>query len=190
MFAKVVPKGKSNLKFTWSKVNGAQGYDIYIGRSNFDGNAISCQLQKTIKGNRRFHWTKKKLRKHTYYKAYVKAWIMKNGKKETIRKSIYVRTITSGANKQYTAPRNITVKTTKLTLKSGATHKINATISKYKKKKKKSKYLFGVTYKTSNDKIASVDKNGKITAKSSGNCKVYAIAANGARKTIHVTVEQ
>ena len=115
---------------------------------------------------------------------------MKNGKKETIRKSIYVRTITSDANKQYTAPRNITVKTTKLTLKSGETHKINATISKYKKKKKKSKYLFGVTYKTSNDKIASVDKNGKITAKSSGNCKVYAIAANGARKTIHVTVEQ
>ena len=42
-------------------------------------------------------------------------------------------------------------------------------------------------WKTTNAKIATV-KNGKITAKQKGVCKIYVIAANGVKKRIKVTV--
>ena len=44
-------------------------------------------------------------------------------------------------------------------------------------------------YVSSNKKIATVSKSGKITAKSKGSCKVYVIAVNGARKAVRVTVK-
>jgi uncharacterized protein YjdB len=44
-------------------------------------------------------------------------------------------------------------------------------------------------YVSSNKKIATVSKSGKITAKSPGSCKIYAIAVNGARKTIRINVQ-
>ena len=44
-------------------------------------------------------------------------------------------------------------------------------------------------YVSSNKKIATVSKTGKITAKSKGSCKVYVIAVNGASKVVKVTVK-
>jgi uncharacterized protein YjdB len=44
-------------------------------------------------------------------------------------------------------------------------------------------------YVSSNKKIATVSKTGKITAKSKGGCKVYVIAVNGASKAVKVTVK-
>ncbi len=44
-------------------------------------------------------------------------------------------------------------------------------------------------YLSSNKKIATVSRSGKITAKSKGNCKVYVIAVNGASKAVSVTVK-
>ena len=44
-------------------------------------------------------------------------------------------------------------------------------------------------YISSNKKIATVSKSGRITAKSKGSCKVYVIAVNGASKAVSVTVK-
>ena len=44
-------------------------------------------------------------------------------------------------------------------------------------------------YVTSNSKIATVTKSGKITAKGSGTCYIVAFAHNGVSKSIKVTVK-
>ena len=63
------------------------------------------------------------------------------------------------------------------------------------KKLKKSKKLINqkhtarLRYYSSNKKIATVSKSGKIKAKAKGSCKIYAVAANGVRTTVSVTVK-
>ena len=42
---------------------------------------------------------------------------------------------------------------------------------------------------SSNKKVASVDKNGKITAKAKGTCYIYVYARNGYAKKVTVTVK-
>lgn len=42
---------------------------------------------------------------------------------------------------------------------------------------------------SSNKKVATVSKSGKITAKGKGSCKVYAVAASGAKAAVKVTVK-
>ena len=43
-------------------------------------------------------------------------------------------------------------------------------------------------YLSSNKKIATVSSRGKISAKAKGCCKIFVYAANGAGKTVTVTV--
>lgn len=51
-----------------------------------------------------------------------------------------------------------------------------------------SAYKLSIQWKSSNNKIASVDKNGKITAKSVGKATITATMNNGAKATCKVTV--
>ncbi|WP_081669989.1 Ig-like domain-containing protein [Butyrivibrio sp. AE3006] len=44
-------------------------------------------------------------------------------------------------------------------------------------------------YSSSNKKVATVNKKGKITAKGVGKCKIYMYAKNGVAKSITVTVK-
>ncbi len=191
LLAKMTAKGKSSLEFTWSKVDGSQGYDIFLSRCNHKGKEISLKKVRTIKGNQTFTWTKKKLTKKASYKAVVKAYVMKNGKKTYVRTSPMVHVYTSGGTKNYTNAKSVTVKKTKVTLKKGKTYKIKASVKKLKKSKKlmPAAHEPKLRYISNNKKIATVSKSGKITAKSKGSCKVYAIAVNGASKAITVTVK-
>ena len=76
-----------------------------------------------------------------------------------------------------------------LSLKKGKTATIKATIVKKNNKLP----LFGHTakfrYDTSNKKVATVSKDGKITAKGKGTCYVYIYAVNGCAKKVKVTVK-
>lgn len=187
LLAKITAKGKSSLVLTWNKVNGAEGYDIFF---------IKCGKQapkkvKTIKGNKTFKWTKTGLKKKTAYKAVVKAYVMKDGKKTYVRTSPMVHAYTSGGTKNYTNSKSVTVKKTSVSLKAGKTYTIKATVNKLQKGKKlmPTGHSPKLRYVSSNKKIATVSKSGKITAKSNGSCKVYVIAVNGARKAITVTVK-
>jgi uncharacterized protein YjdB len=168
-------------------VNGAEGYDIFF---------IKCGKQapkefKTIKGNKTFKWTKKRLKPKKAYKAVVKAYVTKNGKKTYVRTSPMVHAYTSGGTKNYTNSKSVTVKKTSVSLKTGKTYKIKASVTKLQKGKKlmPTGHAPKLRYVSSNKKIAAVSKSGKITAKSKGSCKVYVIAVNGARKAIMVTVK-
>lgn len=187
LLAKITAKGSNSLVLTWNKIDGAEGYDIFF---------IKCGKQapkkvKTIKGNKTFKWTKKGLKKKTAYKAVVKAYVMKDGKKTYVRTSPMVHAYTSGGTKNYTNSKSVTVKKTSVSLKAGKTYKIKATVNKLQKGKKlmPTSHAPKLRYVSSNKKIATVSKSGKITAKSKGSCKIYVIAVNGARKAITVTVK-
>ena len=180
-------KGSTSLVISWNKVNGAEGYDIFFVKCNKNN---SCKLVKTIKGNKTLTWTKKGLKKNTAYKAYVKAWVMKDGKKSYAEPSPTVYAYSSGYTKKYTNPKSVTVKKTKVSLKKGKTYAIKASVSKLKSGKTlmPKSYAAKLRYLSSNKSVTTVNKSGKITAKGKGTCYVYVYATNGVYKKVKVTV--
>lgn len=186
LLAKLTAKGDRSLELTWSKIDGADGYDILFIKCR----GKEAKKVKTIKGNETFKWTKKGLKKNTSYKACVKAWVMKGGKKTYVRSSLNVHAYTSGGTKNYTNAKSVTVKKAKVSLKAGKKYKIKAKVNRLQSGKKLMPSVHAPTlrYVSSNRKIATVSKTGTIKAKAKGSCKIYVIAVNGARKTIRLTV--
>ena len=190
LLSKLTAKGKSSLVLTWNKVKGAEGYDIFFAKcGKNDKNAL--KKVKTIKGNKTLKWTKKSLKKQKAYKAFVRAYVKKNGKKTYVRTSPLVHAYTSGGTKNYTSPKSVTVNRTSVLLKAGKTYKIKAGVTKLQKGKKlmTDTHAPKLRYLSSSKKIATVSKSGKITAKAKGSCRIYVIAVNGAYKSVSVTVK-
>ena len=187
LLAKMTAKGKSSLVLAWTKVKDAEGYDIFF----IECGKESPKKVKTIKGNKKFKWTKKRLKKQIAYKAVVKAYVMKDGTKIYVKASPVVHAYTSGGTRFFTNAKSVTVKKTSVSLKVGKTYKIKGSVTKLQKGKKlmPAGHAPKLRYVSSNKKIATVSKSGKITAKSPGSCKIYAIAVNGARKTIRINVQ-
>ena len=185
LLAKMKTKGKRSLVLSWNKVNGAQGYDVFFAK-----NKKKMKKYKTLKGAGKTKTTIKKLKKRTAYRAYVRAWVKKNGKKTYICKSNGVCAITSGGSKRYTNPKKVIVKKQSVSLKKGKTSKIKARVAKRVKGKKLLPKSYGpkLRYVSSNESIATVSKRGKITAKAKGTCLIYVCAINGMRKPVKVTV--
>ena len=187
LLAKMTAQGKSSLILTWNKVNDAKGYDIFFTKCGKN----SLKKIRTIKGNKTFKWTKRNLKTKKAYKAFIKAYIMKNGKKTYVRKSPMIHAYTSGSTKKFTNAKSVIVKKTSVSLKAGKKYKIKARVTKLRKGKKLMPAVHApkLRYISSNKKIATVSKSGKITAKAKGSCKVYVIAVNGAKRTVKVIVE-
>lgn len=185
-----VSSGSKALKLSWTKVNNAAGYDIYMARCNYRGRTYTCKKVKTISGNKTFTWTNSKLSTHTAYKGFVRAYTIRNGKKVYVRKSPLVHAFTGNYRNSLTNPKSIKVNKTSVSIAKGKTATIKATV-----KKARSGLGFPdnhearVRYLTTNKKIAKVNSAGRITAKSKGTCYVYAYAQNGLWKTVKVTVK-
>lgn len=188
--AKLTAKSKS-ITISWNKIQGADGYDIFFAQCNHNGKKIATKSVKTIKGNKTFKWTKSGLKKGTAYKAYVSAYIYKNGKKTYVKNSPLMHAYTGNGTKNYTNSKSVKVNKTKVTLKKGKTFKIKAKVNKVNKRKKLMPKSHAPTlrYMTSNNKIASVNSGGKITAKGKGTCYIYVFAHNGVSKRVKVTVQ-
>jgi hypothetical protein len=134
--------------------------------------------------------TMENLAKKSAYKAYVGAWIMKDGIKTYI-KSPSVYAYTSGSKGKYTNAKSVTVKKKSVSLKKGKTYQIKASVKKLKKNKKlmPESYAPKLRYLSSNKSVATVSKNGKIKAGKTGTCYVYVYAQNGSYKRITVAVK-
>lgn len=187
LLARMTSSGSRNLVISWTKVNNADGYDIFFAQC---GKGNKAKRVKTVKGNKTFKWTKKSLKKKASYRTFVKAYVLKNGKKTYVRTSPTVHAYTSGVRGKYTNPKSVIVKKTSVSLKAGKTYKIKACVTRLKNRKKlmPTGHAAKLRYVSSNKKIATVSRSGKIKAKSKGSCKVYVIAVNGARKAIAVNV--
>ena len=182
--------GKTSMTIAWQKVTGAEGYDIFFSRCDGKGKTTAKKAQ-TINGNSTFAWTRSGLTAGVSYKAYVKAYVMKNGSKQYVAASPLMHAYTKGYTKRYTNAKSVKVKKTKVSIKKGKTFKIKAKVKKLKKGKKlmPTKHELKIRYLTTDASIATVSKKGKIKGVKAGTCYVYAYAHNGVFKKIKVTVK-
>lgn len=183
-----ITTGKS-IKVTWGKVAKADGYDVYMAYCKKE----KYTVVKSVKSAKTLSVTINKLDKKAVnqkdnVKCYVVAYKKVAGKKVTIGKSITGHAV-GKKNTTVTDVKKIQTKKSAYSLKKGKTAKIKATIIKKNNKLP----LFGHTakfrYDTSNKKVATVSKDGKITAKGKGTCYVYIYAVNGCAKKVKVTVK-
>lgn len=178
------------LKVTWGKVSEAAGYEVYAGKC---GGRL--QLVKDVRGSDTTSLTVsrisgKKISSKGTYKVQVRAYLITDGKKEIAAKSQLFHFV--GKNKKgYTNAKSIRVSRTKVTVKKGKSWKAKAKTIKQNRKKKllPKKHVAAYRYFSTNKKIASVSKSGKIKGINKGTCTVYVMAANGVKKGIKVTVK-
>ena len=186
----VKQKGKKYI-VKWSKVKVADGYDVYAGYCGF----YDPTLFKTIKKNtvtkvKIAKLDGKKLDLDKNIKVYVVAYKYIDGKKVTLAKSVVSHAI-GNKNAQYTNPKSLKLNKSKATLEVGFQTKVKAKVTREYNNKKllPVKHIAKLRYKTSNKKVATVSKNGKIKGVGKGKCTVYVIAANGITKKVKVTVQ-
>ncbi len=173
---------KTTNKLIWNEVENADGYVVYGNQCNTKNKKYKMLKQVVIKDGEITTWTDKKLKQGTYYKYYIKAYKLINGKKVFIAKSKTIHVTTLGG--KYGNAKTIKVKDTNIVLKKNQKFTINATVNL----DKKIKVHTPIKFETTNSKVAIVNKNGVIKAKKIGNCTIYVYAQNGMYKKIKVTV--
>ena len=168
----------------WTKQTGADGYVIYGNLCNSKGKTYKLVKQVTIKDNTTTSWIDTKLARGTYYKYYIKAYKLVDGKKVWIAKSKVVHSTTTGG--KYGNAKSVKVNKTSVSLTVGKTFSIKA------EQVLKDKPIAGhqnIKYESGNSKVASVTSKGVIKAKKKGTCYIYVYAQNGMYKRIKVTVQ-
>ena len=183
ILAKLSTSGKKALKVSWTKVPGAEGFDIYLAHC---GQPLA---QVGSVGGSAASYTVKGLKKYDAYKGFVRAWKTVNGAKVTIGESPLVHAVTGGKTNKYTNPKKVTVKKSKVKLTVGKTSKIKASVKKATKSRKLMNHESKLRYYSNNPAVATVSASGKITAVGAGSCKIYVVAINGARAAVKVTVK-
>ena len=168
------------IKISWIKADGADGYRIYAsvcdGESNY----------KLIKDTKDLTGAIKNLNNKKSYKFYVVAYKNVDGKKVRICKSMIYHVVLSDS--KYTNVKAIKVAKTSYTLNVGDKQKLNAKSVKQEKNKKLLTHAQEFRYSSSDTTVATVSKTGEITAKQSGSCIIYVVANNGVMKKIKVDV--
>ena len=183
VLASLKTSGKKALKMSWTAVSDAQGYDIFFGQCSKGDSQYLASVNGTsykIKG----------LKKGVAYKAYVRAWKTVGGAKEYIGEaSPDMHAITGGKSNHYTNPKKISVKKKKLTLAVGQSKSIKAKLKKYNSSRSYLNHVAKVRYYSSDCSVATVNAKGSVTGVGPGKCTVYAVAENGLRVGVKVTVE-
>lgn len=188
---KVSQKGKK-IKISWGKVSGADGYDVYVQycSRDFDPRSItSVKNGKTTKLTvNKVNGKKLDLKK--VFKVYVLAFKQEEGKNVTLAKTITAHVVGS-KNTKFTNVKAVKVKKSFYNLKKGGTAAIKAgtVLVSRNKKKLSNEHAKEFRYATTNHKIATVSKKGKIKAVGRGSCSIYVYARNGYAKRIKVKVK-
>jgi hypothetical protein len=190
LLSKAVAKGKTNMELSWTAMNDVDGYDVFFAPCNSKGKKYEPALVASV-DKATTSYTVSSLKKGTPYKAYVQAYIMKQGSKQYVGTSLLTHAFAGGSSKKFTNPKSVKVKKAKVSVKKGKTYKIRASVRKVKKSKKLIRigHAPKLRYLSSNTSIATVSKKGKIKGVAPGTCTVYAIAANGVYKAVNVTVK-
>lgn len=183
---KVSQTGKK-VTVKWGKVSGADRYVVYAAYCN----SGKCKKVGTLSGSKtsmtfaKLNGSKLNLKKNV--KVYVVAYRKVNGKETKLARSITAH-IVGSKNAKYTNVKKIKLSKSKYTLKANKTATIKAKIVLVDKQLSDS-HAPEFRYASSNTKVATVDKNGKITAVKKGTCYIYVYAKNGYAKKVKVTVK-
>ena len=177
---------KTVIKLKWQKPGKAKTYVIY---GNKCGSKNKLKKLGVSKGNT-FPVAvvnRKSLKAGAYYKFMIVA-LDKDSNVVSASKMIYVTKKGNkvGNHKSVKVSKTVIAKAKKL--KKGKTLKLKAKAVPQSKKLKVKKYV-SLRYESTNSKIATVNKKGKITAKAKGTCYVYAYAQDGVFKKVKVKVK-
>ena len=188
---KSVTQKNNKVQISWTKVNEADGYDVYV---RYCGSKAKKPV-KTIKKNTttktsvaKINGKKINQKKNFHVKVY--AYKMVNGKKKIIAKTITAH-LAGTKSVKYTNPKALKLTKSTYSIKVGKTAKIKAkvTLKNSKKKLLPKSHAAKLRYKSSNTKIATVNKNGTIKGKKKGTCYIYVYTVNGLMKKVKVTVK-
>ena len=180
----VVKKSTTSLRISWNPVEGAGGYEIYrcpAGKHNY-------KRVKVIKNPMKGVWLNKRLKKNKTYKYRIKAYAVVNGVKVLSKYAYTVSARTYTKNSKVVNVKKVEPEDY-VFIDMGMKDSICAKVkTKQKGKKAVSKK---VTWYSKNKDIATITKDGKITAKNKpGVCYIYAKAHNGKNsKKVPVYVE-
>ena len=182
---KVSQTGKK-ITVKFGKVAGATSYEVYVA---YCGQKFPTKATATTKKNS-VSITKlngKKLNLKKNFKVVVVAKKSKAKLGKTITAHVVGR-----KNVKYTNAKSIKITSkTALTLKKGKKSQIKAKtiLVNSKKKQLTDAHAKEFRYASSNKKVATVSKTGKITAKGKGMATIYVYSRNGYAKKVKVTVK-
>ncbi|MGN0709873.1 MAG: InlB B-repeat-containing protein, partial [Anaerovoracaceae bacterium] len=180
---KAVPAGKTVEKLTWTKVKGAEGYDVYFAKCG--------RKLKKIKSTKALTLKKAGLKKGSSYRYKVKAYRKADGKKVYISSAYVSHAIAGGYNKKYTDAKSIRALKKSITLEAGKTSTVKAAQTKFRKGRRflKNSHVQLFRYASTDKTVAAVDRHGKVTAKKAGTCRIYIYAQNGLADFTTITVK-
>ncbi|SNU05512.1 Ig-like domain (group 2) [Lachnospiraceae bacterium] len=170
--AKVKKTTKNSITIKWKKVKGAK----YIIYGNKCGKKQKYKKIATVKKNQ---YTKKKLKKGTYYKYIVVA--VKDGRIVSSSKTLHIATKGGSVGN----PKKVTVSKKSVKLKKNKLFKIKAKVINGSGVKTHR----GVCFESSDESVATVTKSGMIKAVGKGKAFIYVYAQNGAMAKVKVTVK-
>ena len=182
---------KKGFVIQWGKVKGATHYKVFITACGTKyGKAVATVKAGSAGKKTVTKLNGKSFNKNKTYKAIVKAYRSVNGKEIHLGTSKTIHVV-SDNNKKYTNAAKINVRKKTYKLKKGKTAVIKASIVKQNKKKKllSSGHGAELRFISSNKKVATVTKKGKIKAKKKGTCYIYIQALNGLKKKVKVVVK-
>ena len=186
-----VKQSEKKITVSWGNVKGADGYKVYV---QYCGSNFKKKVFTNVKGGNKTTASiskinKKSIKQAKNYKVYVEAYKLVDGKKVSIGRTIKAH-VSGLKNKKYTNVKKITLKKKSLKLKVGKTAYIKAdTILEDKKKKPlSSRHARKLRYASSDSRIVTVSKKGKVKAVKRGKCVIYVYARNGYAKKVSVTV--
>ena len=183
VLASLKTSGKRALKLKWTKVDGAEGYDVFFGECG----SGKCDFVTSVNG---LSYKFTKLRKGFAYKAFVRAWRTEGGAKVYIGEpSPDVHAIAGGKSNKYTNPKKISVKKKKIKLAVGGKKKIKASLTKVSNRREYLNHTAKKRWFSSDRNVATVNAKGVVTAVGPGSCKIIVMAENGMRASVKVTVK-
>ncbi len=181
-------KVKTKVTVTYGKVPGATGYEVYAQYCGKEG--FSTQPAATVKNGNTTSVTIKKINGKAIpagktVKAYVVA--KKGNKKLGSTSSAHIAV----SSAKYTAAKSMELKKTSVTLKTGKTFTVKAdlTLLDSSKKPLPKTHIAKLRFVSSDKSVATVDKNGKVTAQAPGFCAIQVTAQNGITKKVIVRVK-
>lgn len=145
--------GNKSVTISWNKVKGASGYMVYGSQCG-----KKMKLLKTLPASKK-SYKAAKLKKGAYYKYVVIAYKVIYKEKRTLAASVSVHAPTKSG--KYKVPAGISISKSKYTLKKGKTLTLKPRI-KLKGKGSFKSHIAKFRYESSDPKIATVTKKGKV----------------------------
>lgn len=185
---RAIRNSNTAIRLRWKSDANVDGYILY----RYNRSSKKYTKIKVIKNPSMNKWIDKGLKTNTVYKYKIASYKIIDGKKQVSNPSDWVSAKTY---KRYSQSINAQVpkvnsKKVYLGLRSNKKLKSKVIASKYGKNKKKKPLSAKVRWYSSNPSIADVNQNGTITAGvKPGKCRVYAMAHNGAKTAVAVTVK-